>query len=70
MITKFKNAQNIFYNQYNKRTCLIKKALLRGCGDLVGGCRGENYFNTPYSLKSFIVKQSLKRYTLLKIMGV
>ncbi|EKE89314.1 hypothetical protein OUK_1103 [Helicobacter pylori R037c] len=30
MITKFKNAQNIFYNQYNKRTCLIKKALLRG----------------------------------------
>ncbi|EJC07834.1 hypothetical protein HPHPP23_1217 [Helicobacter pylori Hp P-23] len=30
MITKFKNAQNIFTISIIKRTCLIKKALFRG----------------------------------------
>ncbi|EJB60909.1 hypothetical protein HPHPH41_0914 [Helicobacter pylori Hp H-41] len=35
-----------------------------------GILRGELFQNIPYPLKSFIVKQSLKRYTLLKIMGV
>ncbi|ADO02428.1 hypothetical protein HPSJM_04190 [Helicobacter pylori SJM180] len=35
-----------------------KSAPLGGCGDLVGGCRGENYFNIPYPLKSFMINRA------------
>ncbi|AGT74112.1 hypothetical protein HPSA20_0876 [Helicobacter pylori SouthAfrica20] len=62
MITKFKNASKHFYNQHDKRTCLSKRQSLkkRSLGDLVGGCRGKNYFTPPSPLKSFMIKQSLK----------
>ncbi|RKV61978.1 hypothetical protein DD779_04180 [Helicobacter pylori] len=50
------------------RVVVSKKS---GFWGLVGSFKGESCFKiSPIPLRSFIVKQSLKRYTLLKIMGV